>query len=103
MLNKFPLLCFILAVIFTCSSLATKINPDLRTLFDCTKVAPLRIFDYPTVMNCDHHIGSVVENIQIYRAEVFNYTLKVTKFLTYHYKYVKIHLLATTKISFAEA
>ena len=50
-LHRSLLVGFILNVIFTNSSLATNVKPDLGPLFDCTKAVPLGIFDNPTLMS----------------------------------------------------
>ena len=55
---------FILTLIFAHPNLAKNVNPNLGPLFDCNKVTPLGIFDYPTLTNCDHNISNIKETIQ---------------------------------------
>ena len=48
---------------FTHANLAANVKSHLERLFDCTKVAPLAIFDYPTLINCNHNMSRYVKII----------------------------------------
>ena len=49
---------------FTYGNLATNVKPDLGPVSDCTKVAPLAISEYKTLINCDHNMSRYVKIIR---------------------------------------
>ena len=52
---------------------------DLGPIYDFTTTTPLGIYDYPTVRNCKHKMNEEEYQVKTYLAEVFRYSLKVSK------------------------
>ena len=53
---------------------------DLAVIYDYTKVAPIAIFDHPSLRDCNHSMIKTNDPVRTYSAEVHKYEPKNSSF-----------------------
>ena len=58
-------------------------EPYECTQHECTQIVPLGIYGYQNLRNCSHDMLSCQTTVKSYEAQVYRYSLNVTKFPIY--------------------